>query len=121
MSLITLIPEKYSAWQFWTMVGALILACPFLYVAVPELRHLGRAAWEFYFLPAQTIFYFIIPNPEENKGWECLLPQHNVTLDKPKMSSLSSHQVKRPKILEFLYFRAILGTRSAQADIRKCT
>ena len=71
VSLITLIPEEYSAWRFWTMGGTLILACPFLYLAVPELRHLGRSAWEFYFLPVQTIFYFVIPNAEErNAGWK---------------------------------------------------
>jgi len=68
--LITLIPEEHSAWQFWTMGGVLIMASPFLYFGVPELRHLGRAAWEFYFLPAQTIFYFVIPNAEESRAWK---------------------------------------------------
>ena len=72
VSLITQIPVEYSAWQFWTMGGTLILACPFLYLGVPELRHLGRAAWEFYFLPAQTIFYFVIPKAEESKAWKCV-------------------------------------------------
>ena len=71
VSLITLIPEAHMAWQFWTMAGGLILASPFLYLGVPELRHLGRAAWELYFLPAQTIFYFVIPNAGESRGWQC--------------------------------------------------
>ena len=71
VSLITLIPEEeYAACRFWTMGGALILASPFLYFGVPELRHLGRAAWEFYFSPAQTIFYFVIPNAEESRAWK---------------------------------------------------
>ena len=70
VSLITLIPEEHSAWQFWTMGGVLILSSPFLYFGVPELRHLGSAAWEFYFLPAQTIFYFVIPNAEESRAWK---------------------------------------------------
>ena len=78
VSLITLIPETHSAWQFWTMGGALILACPFLYFGVPELRHLGRAAWEFYFLPAQTIFYFVIPNADEMRGWKTVKKLSNV-------------------------------------------
>jgi len=30
----------------------------------------GRAAWEFYFSPAQTIFYFLIPNAEESRAWK---------------------------------------------------
>ena len=65
----TQIPAKYSAWQFWSMV---ILFSPFIYFGVPELRHLGRDAWEFYFLPAQTIFYFVIPNAEESRGWKTI-------------------------------------------------
>ena len=71
VSLITLIPEEeYAACRFWTMGGALILASPFLYFGVPELRHLGRAAWEFYFSPAHTIFYFVIPTSEESRAWK---------------------------------------------------
>ena len=65
VTLINLIPENYSAWRFWTMGGVLILSCPFLYFGIPELRHLGRAAWEFYFLPAQMIFYYVIPDAED--------------------------------------------------------
>ena len=45
---------------------------PFLYFGVPELRHLGRDVWQLYFLPAQTIFYFVIPNAEESRGWKTL-------------------------------------------------
>ena len=45
---------------------------PFLYFGVPELRHLGRDAWELYFLPAQTIFYFVILNAEESQAWKKL-------------------------------------------------
>ena len=72
VSLITLIPNDYSAWQFWTMGGTLVLSSPFLYFGIPELRHLGRAAWEFYFLPTQTIFYFVIPDEEERKAFKAL-------------------------------------------------
>ena len=69
VSLINLIPEDLMALQFWTMAGGLILSCPFLYLGVPELRHLGRAAAELFFLPVQTIFYFVIPKADESKTW----------------------------------------------------
>ena len=59
------------------MGGALILASPFLYFGIPELRHLGRSAGEFFFLPAQTIFYFI-PNEEEAKTRKTLKIVANV-------------------------------------------
>ena len=54
------------------MGGTLVLSSPFLYFVIPELRHLGRAAWEFYFLPTQTIFYFVITDEEERKAFKAL-------------------------------------------------
>jgi hypothetical protein len=57
---------------------ALILACPFLYFGIPELRHLGQVAGEFYFRPAQTMFYFIIPKADEMKGWRTVKKLSNV-------------------------------------------
>ena len=69
--------EQFSGWRFWIMGGALILASPFLYFGIPELRHLGRSAGEFFFLPAQTIFYFI-PNEEEAKTRKTLKIVANV-------------------------------------------
>ena len=61
------------------MGGALILASPFLYFGIPELRHLGRSAGEFFFLPAQTIFYFI-PKEEEAKTRKTLKMIANVII-----------------------------------------
>ena len=46
---------------FWTMAAVLVLASPVLYVYIPELRSLGRAAGSLYFLPIQTKFYVSIP------------------------------------------------------------
>ena len=46
---------------FWTMAAVLVLASPVLYVYIPELRSLGRAAGSLYFLPIQTKFYISIP------------------------------------------------------------
>ena len=73
VSLITLIPEnEFSAWRFWTMGSFLLVASPFLYVGVPELRHLGRSAWEFYFSSVQTVFYFVIPKPQKSRAKQAL-------------------------------------------------
>ena len=46
------------------MAGVLLLASPILYVYIPELRSLGRAAGLLYFLPIQTKFYAVIPRGE---------------------------------------------------------
>merc|ERR1712107_541059 len=43
------------------MAAVLVLASPVLYVYIPELRSLGRAAGSLYFLPIQTKFYVSIP------------------------------------------------------------
>ena len=47
------------------MAGVLALASPLLYVYIPELRSLGRAAGSLYFLPIQTRFYVIIPKDDD--------------------------------------------------------
>ena len=48
------------------------MSSPILYFLVPELRHLGREAWEFYFMPAHSTFYFAIINAEKRKAWKKL-------------------------------------------------
>ena len=53
---------------FSVMAGMLVLASPLLYVYIPELRSLGRAAGSLYFLPIQTKFYVIIPKDEDIKA-----------------------------------------------------
>ena len=53
---------------FWVMAGVLLLASPLLYVYIPELRSLGRAAGSLYFLPIQTKFYAIIPKDKDIKA-----------------------------------------------------
>ena len=53
---------------FLSMAGVLVLASPLLYVYIPELRSLGRAAGSLYFLPMQTRFYAIIPRDEDIKA-----------------------------------------------------
>lgn len=58
---------KHST-AFWTMAGMLVLASPILYIYIPELRSLGRAAGSLYFLPIQTMFYAAIPEHEDLKA-----------------------------------------------------
>ena len=61
VSIMAFLPHPTA---FWTMAGFLLLASPILYVYIPELRSLGRAAGGLYFLPIQTKFYAVIPRGE---------------------------------------------------------
>ena len=70
VSLITLLSE---AWRYWTMAATLLAASPVLYICLPELRKLGRSAWQLYFSPESTIFYIAIPlsnNSEVSHRWK---------------------------------------------------
>ena len=62
---MTFLPHSTA---FSVMAGMLVLASPLLYVYIPELRSLGRAAGSLYFLPIQTKFYVIIPKDEDIKA-----------------------------------------------------
>ena len=61
VSIMAFLPHPTA---FWTMASVLVLASPILYVYIPELRSLGRAAGSLYFLPIQTKFYAVIPRGE---------------------------------------------------------
>ena len=50
------------SFAFLVMSGCLLLACPVLWLRVPELRNLGRDCGEHFFLPAQTIFFAVLPS-----------------------------------------------------------
>jgi hypothetical protein len=65
VSIMAFLPHSTA---FWTMAGVLVLASPVLYVYIPELRSLGRAAGSLYFLPVQTKFYAVIPKDEDLKA-----------------------------------------------------
>ena len=51
---------------FFIMGSLLLLACPLLYLVVPEIRNIGTDMSSEFFLPSQTVFYFVLP--ESKKG-----------------------------------------------------
>ena len=50
---------------FWIMAGIILIAAPFLYMFLPEIRNIGTDMSEDFFLPFQTVFNFVLP--ENNK------------------------------------------------------
>ena len=94
---VTLMKELPDfCWSFWSMTVVLLLASPALYLWIPELRSLGRAAGELYFLPEQTVFYVIIPSP----GNSMMKDNESIVVVSPEVtekinSSISNDHVKR--------------------------
>jgi len=46
---------------FFIMGSLLLLLCPLLYVVLPEIRNIGTDMSAEFFLPSQTVFYFVLP------------------------------------------------------------
>ena len=46
---------------FYLMAAILFISCPFLYLFVPEIRNVGTEMSAEFFLPSQTVFYFVLP------------------------------------------------------------
>ena len=46
---------------FFLMAGVLFVSSPFLYLFVPEIRNVGTEMSAEFFLPSQTVFYFVLP------------------------------------------------------------
>ena len=46
---------------FYVMAAILFLSSPFLYLFVPEIRNVGTDMSAEFFLPSQTVFYFVLP------------------------------------------------------------
>ena len=51
---------------FFIMAALLVLSSPVLYLFVPEIRNIGTDMSAEFFLPTQTVFYFVLP--ENQKG-----------------------------------------------------
>ena len=51
---------------FFIMATLLVLSSPVLYLFVPEIRNIGTDMSAEFFLPTQTVFYFVLP--ENQKG-----------------------------------------------------
>ena len=47
---------------FYVMAAILLLSSPFLYLFVPEIRNVGTDMSAEFFLPSQTVFYFVLPD-----------------------------------------------------------
>ena len=45
---------------FFLMAGILFVSSPFLYLFVPEIRNVGTEMSAEFFLPSQTVFYFVL-------------------------------------------------------------
>ena len=58
---ILIMKQMKDHYIFWMMALGLLLVSPLLYIGIPELKHIGRSAGEYFFLPCQTIFYIVIP------------------------------------------------------------
>ena len=43
------------------MSTILVVSIPFLYLFVPEIRNVGTEMSAEFFLPSQTVFYFVLP------------------------------------------------------------
>ena len=46
---------------FWIMAGILFTATPFMYMFVPEVRNIGTETSALFFVPSQTVFFFVLP------------------------------------------------------------
>ena len=46
---------------FYLMAAILFISSPFLYMFVPEIRNVGTEMSAEFFLPSQTVFYFVLP------------------------------------------------------------
>jgi len=46
---------------FYLMSTILVVSIPFLYLFVPEIRNVGTEMSAEFFLPSQTVFYFVLP------------------------------------------------------------
>ena len=46
---------------FYAMAGCLLMSSPFLYLFVPEIRNVGTEMSAEFFLPSQTVLYFVLP------------------------------------------------------------
>jgi len=53
---------------FFIMAGILLLVSPLLYMFVPEVKNMGGEMSAEFFVPFQTVFYFVLP--ENKKGSE---------------------------------------------------
>ena len=47
---------------FYAMAGSLLISSPFLYLFVPEIRNVGTDMSAEFFLPSQTVLYFVLPD-----------------------------------------------------------
>ena len=52
---------------FYLMAAILLMSSPFLYLFVPEIRNVGTEMSAEFFLPSQTVFYFVLPNIKGSK------------------------------------------------------
>ena len=63
--ILTLKSVSYS-YSFWIMGCMILIAMPFLYIYLPEIRNIGTDMCADFFLPFQTVFN--VPLPEHKKG-----------------------------------------------------
>ena len=54
-------PLLHYSHTFFLMTGVLLISSPLLYLYVPEIRNIGPTTSAEFFLPSQTIFYFLPP------------------------------------------------------------
>merc|ERR1711874_380068 len=78
---------EYSQ-AFSLMAAVLLVSSPLLYLYVPEIRNIGSDMAAEFFLPSQTIFYFLPPqinrkyrNKKAMKNWTLQLDGDEVETD----------------------------------------
>ena len=111
---------------FYLMAAILFISSPLLYLFVPEIRNVGTEMSAEFFLPSQTVFYFVLPEnmkrcPDKRKNalkhWKSAsrkISIHNALLgDRMKFQMDVDLSVRK-------YMKVKFDNVSRQIDVKSC-